>query len=259
MYDAIRAATIPSWAQMVAGYCDTIRIPQWTDAEWRLFETVPRVRIAKKASTNDGHVLDVEVGDAKPEEAPGWVRMRRNSGMNPSVYCNLATWPRVRSAFYNSNVDEPWYWIAKYDGDPNWPTGWEAAGVVAKQWKNTADWDISSVADYWPGVDKMPTTSGKEIEMVQGYKTATQRNMVIPCNGATQLFVEVPGRATGETVDAHAYFVRDTPSGTTDASYAGDRTLHFDADRPGPVSVPAGTRAVSLYYVASADFGAWCA
>jgi len=155
MYDAVTAANIPRDAQMVAGYIDRIVLAPWTAADWARFPNAIHVTIVKKPTTNDGHVLDVEPGDATPAQAPGWVRMRRDSGADPTVYCDLATWGSVRAAFRNQGVAEPHYWIAHYDGDPSWSAGWAESGVVAKQFRGNVPpgVDISSVADHWPGVD----------------------------------------------------------------------------------------------------------
>jgi hypothetical protein len=148
MYDAVNAANIPSSATTVAGYIDTIHIPCWTAADWARFPKAVKVRIAKKPTTNDGHVLDVETGDATPAQAPGWVAMRRRAGVDPSVYCNASTWPAVRAAFTAAGVAQPHYWIAEYDNNPTIP-----AGAVAKQYRSTSTLDYSVVADTWPGVD----------------------------------------------------------------------------------------------------------
>lgn len=150
MYDAVTAANIPGDAQIVAGYIDKIKLEPWSAGDWARFPNAVKVQIVKKASTNAGHVLDVEPGDATPGEAPGWVRMRRAAGADPTVYCSLSTWGSVRQAFRDQGVPEPHYWIAHYDGDSTIP-----AGAVAKQYRgNVAPGiDISSVADYWPGVD----------------------------------------------------------------------------------------------------------
>lgn len=153
MYDAVTAANIPINAKMVAGYCDTIRIPQWTDGDWARFPNAIKIRIAKKASTNDGHVLDVEIGDATPAQAPGWVVMRRKAGIDPVIYCNMSTWGAVRDAFVSARVAEPQYWIAHYDGIATLP-----AGAIAKQYDNPGPYDLSVVADdFWTGTD-MPFT-----------------------------------------------------------------------------------------------------
>jgi hypothetical protein len=153
MYDAITPANIPTDAQMVAGYVDGRYA--WHAADWDLFPFAVKVRIAVFSSTNDGHVLDVEPGCSTPGSAPGWVQRRRAAGVDPTVYCNTATWPTVRAAFAAAGVREPHWWIAAYPGNgPNlYP------GSVAHQYADPGPVDISVVADYWPGVDDTSTVS----------------------------------------------------------------------------------------------------
>src|SRR5437588_2658183 len=151
MYYSVDPAAIPADAEMVAGYIDGHY--RWSAGDWARFPHAVQVGIAVFATTNHGHVLDVEPGDATPNEAPGWVRMRRASDVDPTVYCNLSTWPEVQAAFANAGVGQPHYWIADYDGIPELPT-LNGITAVAKQYQNTADWDASYVADVWPGVDQ---------------------------------------------------------------------------------------------------------
>lgn len=163
MYDAVTASNIPRNAAMVAGYVDQIRLAPWSQADWNLFPSAVKVQIVKKASSNWGHVLDVEPGDATPAEAPGWVKMRRNSGFStPTIYCNLSTWPSVYNEFKNQGVAQPLYWIAKYDDIKNFPV-LNGITAIAKQYhgNDPHGFDISYVADFWPGVDgvdEMPLT-----------------------------------------------------------------------------------------------------
>lgn len=158
MYDAVTASNIPRTAAMVAGYIDKIKLEPWSAADWARFPNAVKVEIVKKASTNAGDVLDVEPGDATPAEAPGWVLRRRAAGADPTVYMNASTWPSVRTEFQRQGVPEPWYWVAKYDGSPTWGAGWAAARCVAKQYLGDVapGIDVSSVTDYWPGVDARP-------------------------------------------------------------------------------------------------------
>ena len=181
MYDAVTAANIPAGARMVAGYIDKIKLEPWSSRDWARFPTAVKVTIVKKASTNAGHVLDVEPGDATPAQAPGWVRMRRAAGADPTIYMNASTWPTVRQAFIDQGVTQPHYWVAKYDGDPAWGAGWAALGCVAKQYRgNVAPGiDISSVADFWPGVDgdDMPITK-EDLDAIDARVSAIVRNLV---------------------------------------------------------------------------------
>lgn len=146
MYDSARVEGIPVDAKMVAGYVDGLYANVGTMQ--RRFPNAVVVRIAVSARTNDGHVLDVEQGDATPSEAVAWVTMRRNAGFDPSVYCNASVWPAVRKAFTDANVRFPHWWIAHWDGIAQVPTG-----TVAKQYKNGSGYDTSVVVDNWPGVD----------------------------------------------------------------------------------------------------------
>jgi len=168
MYDAVTARNIPTTAAIVAGYIDKIKLEPWSAADWARFPGAVKVQIVKKAATNAGHVLDVEPGDATPAEAPGWVRMRRAAGADPTIYMNSSTWPAVRKAFTDQGVAQPHYWVAQYDGNPKWATGWAELGCVAKQYAGNVapGFDLSSVADYWPGVDGDDIVTPEDINAI---------------------------------------------------------------------------------------------
>ncbi|HWU22989.1 MAG TPA: hypothetical protein VN088_15745 [Nocardioides sp.] len=152
MYDAIadKAHLIPADAKMVAGYVDAHYA--WTAAHWARFPHAVRVRIAALATTDDGDVLDCEPGNCTPAESVDWVLMRRRAGKDPTVYCNQMDpgigWPAVRAAFKARGVPEPHYWVADYDGKQAIP-----AGAIGKQYQNAGNYDLSVIADYWPGID----------------------------------------------------------------------------------------------------------
>lgn len=151
MYDGVDATRLPTTAQMVAGYVDGLY--KWSDANWARFPRSVKVRIAVFSQTNDGQVLDVEPGNATPAQSVDWVLMRRRAGVDPTVYMNTSTWPTVRSAFQARGVAEPHYWVAQYDGVASIP-----AGAIGKQYVNDEanGWDLSVIADHWPGIDPNP-------------------------------------------------------------------------------------------------------
>lgn len=165
---------------MVAGYVNGPY--QWRPGDWALFPHAIHVGIAVRAYFNGGDVLDVERGDATPGEAPNWVLMRRASGIDPTVYCSLSEWQNVRDAFTHVHVPEPHYWIAHYDGTFDIPIG-----AVAKQFENTAGWDQSAVADYWPGIDAAPTT------LVKGNHELMERIQVAPSGTTTSVRLRLSG------------------------------------------------------------------
>jgi hypothetical protein len=150
MYDSVTASDIPAGAGMVAGY---VNGPfAWTHQDWLIHAGAVKVEIAISADYNGGHVLDCETGDATPIECPAWVQMRRAAGVDPTIYCDWSTWPTVRGAFNYLHVAEPHYWIAYWNGQAQ-----VDAGMVAHQYANSAmaggHYDLSAVADFWPGVD----------------------------------------------------------------------------------------------------------
>jgi hypothetical protein len=155
MYDSVDYRAIPAGSELVAGYVDG-RNSRWPDEAWDAFPGRILVRIAVLASTNDGHMLDVETGDATPDEVPGWLAMRRAAGVDPTVYGNADSIRDVTAVCIAQGVSLPHFMVANYDRDPTIPDGY-----VAKQyWEDKAqNIDYSSVADYWPGVDAAPSTS----------------------------------------------------------------------------------------------------
>lgn len=150
MYDSVNAHGIPKTALIIAGYIDGKFA--WTPEEWAMFDGYPHleVRIACFASTDDGRVLDVEKGDATPDEAPQWVQGRRNSKAHPlggpaCIYTNASTWPYVVGAFHRQGVQLPDFWIAQWDGRAKVPFG-----AVAKQFQSFPTYDTSVCLPTWP-------------------------------------------------------------------------------------------------------------
>lgn len=166
MADSIYSASIPVGKfPLVAGYING-SISRWSQADWdRHAGHSILVRVTVFASTNDGHVLDVENGDATPVQAPPWVRMRRMAGFrNPTIYCSESVWTTVQAEFARQGVAPPNWWVAAYPGErdaggnPLIP-----AGAIAHQYADPAtsggQYDLSVVADHWPGVDPGGTVS----------------------------------------------------------------------------------------------------
>ena len=134
MYDMADAGTrIPTNnPTAVAGYIDgNFRTYHALVAR---FPHAKHLAIAVFASTNDGHCLDVETGDATPAQAPGWVRKRHAAGIKrPIIYANESTMPAVEAALRNDGIkrDEYMLWVAAYNGREEVPAGFDA-----HQWKN---------------------------------------------------------------------------------------------------------------------------
>lgn len=192
MYDGVDASRLPADAQLVGGYVDGLYA--WSAADWARFPNSVKVRIACFRDTDDGEVLDVERGNATPAESVDWALMRRDAGVDPTVYCNQMDpdtgWPAVRAAFQARGVAEPHYWVAHYDGTETIPPG-----AIAKQHTNDerAGWDLSVVADHWPGIDPSPAAASSSASTVRS------NDMHIDLKPNTPVVFTNPAAALGGT------------------------------------------------------------
>jgi hypothetical protein len=148
MYDSTTPAAIPRSAEMVAGYVNGEFA--WTKEEWSLFPHAAKVHISVRA-VNDGNVLDIETGDATPDQAPTWVKARRQAGhIRPTLYVNRANAEAAIAACEKEQLQpghQFWIWLATLDGsDPH-----DLPGIVAIQDKSAAmlgfNADASTVFD----------------------------------------------------------------------------------------------------------------
>lgn len=249
--------------QMVGGYLNGPYA--WSQADWDLFPNAVHVRISVRASFLDGHVLDVETGDATPAEAPGWITARRNAGADPSIYCNRSTWPQVAAACQAAGVPEPHYFIATASGQAQIPMG----AVAAQYLLDVAPGiDVSAVADYWPGVDGPATnptssTTPQEDDMAFGTPApaGTNEHVDVGVAGCKQLRIHT---SFGHVVHVRAVlFYGDTgadPNGTGEGGgYDGEfRTpkarWDWAPNRPGPIAIPTGSTSCTVLYDADHSF-----
>lgn len=195
MYDSTTASDIPTTARMVGGYVDGLY--RWSDADWARFPAAVKVRIAVLASTNDGHVLDIEPGAAHPSDAPAWVRMRRAAGLSvPSLYVALWTpggWSKsiyqaTHDAIVSAGIDPNGlgWWVADYNGQANIPSGF-----VAHQYQNApgsgGHYDLSVVSDAAPWVPNL-VTAGSPGQVGDVNMTGW---MMVATNGAAYCYGDV--------------------------------------------------------------------
>lgn len=156
MFDSVAVVAIPEGSDLVAGYDDG----HWPDADALALRFPGKrvVRVTTNPAHNEGDVLDVEKGDATPAELPGWLSRRRALGAWPSAYCDLSTWPACQEAVARAGLEPPPWWVAAAPGNGAnlYP------GTVAHQYATRSSpagsYDVSVVADYWPGVDPAPLT-----------------------------------------------------------------------------------------------------
>lgn len=158
MYDSTNPRDCPADAQLLGYYVDGIYAV--SEAAARASHPNAVLVPISAIGTNAGIVGDVEPGCITVTDSVAWVRGRRGAGVDPTIYVNASTWGQVRAAFQSVGEREPHYWIADWR---NFPDPTIPAGAVARQYGGSAQtgshFDISSVADFWPGVDNMPTRS----------------------------------------------------------------------------------------------------
>lgn len=142
MYDSTTPAkSIPKRARAVAGYVDG-RWPTFYSLA-SLFPHALRVSIAVFA-TAGADFLDIEAGNAKPAQAPGWVnRQRAAHNPRPGVYSSLDGMISTLAELEHAGIkrEEVKVWIAHPTGkphicthrcDPRLPRGFKADGT---QWR----------------------------------------------------------------------------------------------------------------------------
>jgi hypothetical protein len=144
MYDSVTPTAIPSDAEVVAGYVDGLY--RWSQSDWDRFPTAVKVTIAVFAN-DDADVLDVETGDATPQQAPDWIRRQIVRGVSvPTIYCNMSVIDQVRAACVGLPFN---WWAAHYTYVEHLEPG-----SVATQWTDHGpqgrNVDISLCATQWP-------------------------------------------------------------------------------------------------------------
>jgi hypothetical protein len=152
MFDAVSIEHIPGDATIVAGYVNGYW-PTYNDLCAR-FPHAHHVSIAVTSGVV-ADVLDVERGDATPQDAPLWVSQMRALGRKPVVYCSVAMWPSVQAECAKSGVAEPFWWAADWTNRAHLHPG-----SVATQWADgTTQYpglalytDTSMVSPNFPGI-----------------------------------------------------------------------------------------------------------
>lgn len=202
MYDAANPACIfPDDVQLIAGYIDG-NYPSFAQLATR-YPNAVHVPIAVWASTNDGIVGDCENGDMTPDSLVDWVLMRRAAGVDPTGYCAESSWDTCKAAFDQRSVAQPHWWVAGYPGTEPYAGATPYPGSIAHQYGGSNDvngvpWDVSVVADFWPGVDTtvpVPKPNPQELELTDTfrYQGGTRKIMVDDQGNIKQHWFDVNG------------------------------------------------------------------
>jgi len=151
MYDSVNANNLPANGDLYAGY---------VGGNWPNFIEIskkfPKKRVVSIAvqANEDAQVLDIESGDATPDQAPAWVnRMRFNGRKRPTIYTSRSNMSAVIAALDAAKVAHPDFWIADWTNSPH-----SVPGAVAVQYMTTPEYDKTCITDpYWPDVKPVIT------------------------------------------------------------------------------------------------------
>lgn len=143
MFDSINVTQIPLSAAAVAGYVGG-NWPTFSKLA-ALFPHAHRLSIAVNAG-EDADCLDVENGDATPEQAPDWVKRQLARGVKrPCIYCSISVAPTVLDLLAKAGIQRNAIrlWTAHYTYKPHrcsFPLcGYNCGGEAdATQWSDKA-------------------------------------------------------------------------------------------------------------------------
>lgn len=148
MFDSVTAADIPRDAALVAGYGNGAY--RWSLRDWALFPPARCVVISISASFFAAILLDVEFGDATPEQAPAWIpSSARTTGWVPTLYGTKTTLDRCRQLVTAAGLECD-YGLAEWTGVPHLPAGYAFCQYAAPGHGSPGHFDMSVVADWWP-------------------------------------------------------------------------------------------------------------
>ncbi len=144
MYDAVVIEGIPADPTAVAGYVDGLW-PTFYD----LLIRFPKAKHLSITVTPDRNArcLDVETGDARPDEAASWVGKQHARGIKrPIVYANTSTMPTVIDFLEKDGIRRWEYlvWTAHYTGVAHVEPGSDAT-----QWSTNRLFDESLCESYF--------------------------------------------------------------------------------------------------------------
>jgi hypothetical protein len=253
MFDGIYPDQVPDGADIYAGYVGG----NWPDFTGLQVAHPGKLHVSIAVNASEqARVLDVETGDATPAEAPGWAARQRAAGNPyPVIYCNTSTWPAVQAAFAEQGVPAPLYWVAAYLNQVPNLAALPAipAGAIALQCYDYGGYDLSVVADHWPGLDPDPITAPP----AQSTEEDDMKASVMAVNGVAMIGVAAGQDATveigadpGLIKPGTAWRVVILMKGKKPFEIAKDWTLDADGSGTGVVHVPADLVPVSRVLMA---------
>lgn len=167
-YDSVDASNLPRDAEVVFAYV----CGQYANVA-SVRTRCPKARLITICvdGLHAADMLDVERYDAKPADAPLWVRRLRSVGRRPVVYCSRSAMGTVEAQFSAIGEPPPFYGIADWTNASHL-----VSGSVGTQWANgsaaypgyASGCDTWTISPNWP--DRFQEKGRKPVKI-----TPTQR------------------------------------------------------------------------------------
>lgn len=190
MYDSVSEPAIPAHATLVAGYEDGLYV---TAPVLRKRKPAPEiVTLTVNGSTRGTKGIDCEKGDATPKGTANWCKAEIVDGHIPVAYTYLAGLRDLIKAFKAAGIspEHVTLWTAHYTNKPHicglictarygiglrWRKRIMATQYMAYPGASPGHYDVSLVADHWPGVDHEPKRMPKPPAKKPAAKTAPSK------------------------------------------------------------------------------------
>lgn len=177
MADSDVAASLPEGMDIYAAYIDGQAVPGQPQSYAAAKARFPDKIVLSISVEHPGHpadIGDVENGGLTIKDA---IRMGYKT-----VYCSTSQWLANLTAYKQAGKPQPNWWVAAYPGyGPTVPPG-----AVAHQYQDVGGYDLSVVADHWPGVDPLPGPPTKEEDV---------KPFVMGIQGEAGIYLFVPAAA----------------------------------------------------------------
>lgn len=165
MYDSTTVADLPADGDLYLGYVDG----RWPTIEAlrKRFPHKPIIRVTVTGATLDAEVADVESGNLTPRSGAAWAKRKLAAGQVPTLYYPASWEQQIVDELRTAGVKlrRVQLFPASYDGRAELPKG-----KVAKQYadpkRSGGHFDVSIVADHWPGIDPPAATNLSRLSSV---------------------------------------------------------------------------------------------
>lgn len=153
MYDSTNLYDIPRTAQAIAYYVDGAYAAPQAAIDWH--GAPVKVGITVTGGTLAAQVCDMENGDLTPAQAADWIKRKIAAGQHPTAYFSVSRWPALDAARKALGIPDGSFsvWTADWTGKPHLTTNAAATQYADPAYGSGGHYDLSLLADYWPGVD----------------------------------------------------------------------------------------------------------